>query len=74
MTAFLFIVAFLAFLNPGQPAQAYLDPGTGSILLQMLLGIFAGAAVVGRLYWDRLKSFFRRDPVSSESKSPPPDS
>lgn len=74
MTVLLFLATFLAFLGPGQPAYAYLDPGTGSIMLQMLLGIFAGVAVVGRLYWDKLKSFFRRDPTSSKSDSPPPDS
>lgn len=40
------------------PAHAYLDPGTGSIILQGLLaGIAAAMAAVG-LYWTRLKNFF----------------
>ncbi len=42
-------------------AHAYLDPGSGSILLQLLLGGFAGAAMVVKLYWHRLKAFFQRD-------------
>jgi hypothetical protein len=42
------------------PAQAYLDPTTGSILLQGLLAGVAGLTVVLRLYWGRLKAFFRR--------------
>lgn len=42
------------------PAYAYLDPTTGSILLQGLLAGVAGVMVVGRLYWTRLKAFFRR--------------
>lgn len=36
-------------------AHAYLDPGTGSMILQGILGGIAAVAVVGRLYWDRLK-------------------
>lgn len=36
------------------PAYAYLDPGTGSIILQVLLGGIAGIALVGKLYWHKL--------------------
>jgi hypothetical protein len=39
-------------------AHAYLDPGTGSILVQSLLAGIAGAAAVISLYWQRLKRFF----------------
>jgi hypothetical protein len=35
-------------------AYAYLDPGTGSIILQVLLGGVAGIALAGRLYWHKL--------------------
>ncbi len=40
------------------PAYAYLDPGTGSMLAQLLLGGVAGALVIGKLYWARLKDIF----------------
>jgi hypothetical protein len=39
-------------------ANAYLDPGTGSILVQSLLAGIAGAAAVVSLYWQRVKRFF----------------
>jgi hypothetical protein len=39
------------------PAWAYLDPGTGSMMLQLLLGGIAGALVVGKLYWYRFRGF-----------------
>ena len=42
------------------PAYAYLDPATGSIILQGLLAGIAGLMVVLRLYWGRVKAFFRR--------------
>jgi hypothetical protein len=37
---------------------AYIDPGSGSMLLQMLLGGVAGVAVAVRMYWHRLRGFF----------------
>ncbi len=38
-------------------AQAYIDPGTGSFLLQMLLAALLGLLMTLRLYWRKLKSF-----------------
>jgi hypothetical protein len=34
------------------------------MILQLLLGGLAGAAVIGRAYWTRLKSLFRSTPTS----------
>ena len=41
------------------PAMAYLDPGTGSMVLQLMLGGVAGLLVVGKLYLKRVADFFR---------------
>ena len=38
---------------------AYIDPGSGSLILQMLAGGFAAAAVVAKLYWRRLLRMLR---------------
>lgn len=35
---------------------AYLDPGSGSFVVQALIAMFAGIAVTLRLYWARLMS------------------
>jgi hypothetical protein len=41
----------------------YLDAGSGSMIMQALAGGFAGVAVVGKLYWRRIRRVFaRRDP------------
>lgn len=37
-------------------AHAYLDAGTGSMLLQLLLGGVAGLAIAAKLYWHRFLS------------------
>lgn len=38
----------------------YLDPGTGSVILQAILGGVAAAAVSAKLWWHRVTSIFRR--------------
>ena len=35
----------------------YLDAGTGSMILQLLLGGVAGIAIARKLYWHRLMTF-----------------
>lgn len=52
----------------GSPAYAYLDPGTGSMLVQLLLGGVAGAVVILKLYWQRVKDFvsFRKPPQNKD--------
>jgi hypothetical protein len=41
-------------------AHAYLDPGTGSIILQGLIAGVIGTAALARMYWARLKMLLRR--------------
>ena len=36
------------------PAHAYLDPGTGSLILQGLVAGISAVLVAGQLYWTRL--------------------
>ncbi len=47
-------------------AHAYLDPTSGSILLQLVLGGIAGAAVAVKLFWHRIVGLFSRDRSSSD--------
>jgi hypothetical protein len=51
------LLASTATLFCTGPAWAYLDPGTGSMMLQLLLGGIAGAMVMGKLYWHRFRGF-----------------
>ena len=66
-------LVFFSAIGIAPPAYAYLDPGTGSMLVQMLLGGVAGALVVGKLYWHRIKAFFGRGPASSPNEDPTAD-
>ena len=38
---------------------AYLDPGSGSMILQILAGGAAAVAVTAKLYWNRILTFLR---------------
>ena len=65
----LFGCAFVASMSLAAPAYAYLDAGTTSMILQMLIGSFFGALLAVRLYWRKLKSFFVRGKGEVDSHS-----
>lgn len=44
---------------------AYLDPGTGSMIVQVIVGGVAAAAVSAKLYWRRITGFLRRNQEES---------
>jgi hypothetical protein len=50
------IAALLSFLQSHQ-AWAYLDPSTGSLIIQAIVGAFLAGAVAIKLYWRRLRDF-----------------
>ncbi len=59
----------IAAIAAGQPLEvrvAYLDPGTGSLILQALVASLAGAVVAITAYWQKIRTFFRRSPRNSE--------
>ncbi len=62
--ASLLVIVYFVWLSETQ-VDAYLDPGSGSMLLQILLGGIAGVAVAGKMYWQRIKARF-----SGGSKKP----
>ena len=46
------------FLNSN--AYAYLDPGSGSIILQAILGFIAASLVTISFYWAKVKTFLSK--------------
>jgi len=44
------------------PLLAYIDPGTGSMILQVLLGGVAGIWVILKLFGQRILAFFGKKP------------
>ncbi len=53
------IIAIAALLSTATQAQAYLDPGTGSLILQSLIGGIAAAWAIIQLNYGRIKNFLK---------------
>ena len=41
-------------------AFAYIDPGSGSLVIQMIVGALVGAGITIKIYWYKLKEKFIR--------------
>jgi hypothetical protein len=54
--ALLILAGTIALLLVSAPASAYIDPGTGSFLVQGIIAAALAAAVVIKAYWHRIKS------------------
>lgn len=54
------LIAIALCLSPID-AHAYLDPGTGSLIAQAVIGAVAGAFMFMKLYWGKIKSFFSKN-------------
>jgi len=49
------------FLSPpAKTSLAYLDPGSGSFILQLLLAALVGGLFILKTYWKRIIGFFRK--------------
>ena len=51
------LLAICVMLACWSPAYAYLDPATGSILIQGLIATIAAGWITSRLYWQRFKDY-----------------
>lgn len=52
-------------------AEAYLDPGTGSMVFQIAIGSALAAIATGKIYWRRIQSMLqgRKDQDASQPNS-----
>lgn len=42
------------------PAYAYLDPGSGSMILQIIVGAVVAAGAGAKIFWQNIVDFFSR--------------
>jgi len=52
------LIKFLLFFFISSPALAYLDPGSGSSLMAIIIGFFVTIGVAIKTFWYKIKSFF----------------
>ncbi len=58
-TQFLLLLAVLLLATPTQ-LPAYVDPGSGSFFLQMLIAGLLGASMTVKTFWKQIKAYFSR--------------
>ena len=57
------VMIFLLFLFTfffSQNAYAYIDPGTGGIILQAIIGAIAATSLSIKIYWQKIKDFLKK--------------
>jgi hypothetical protein len=63
------ILMCLLLVSLGVPSTAqaqYLDPGAGSLVVQLVIAGLVGAGALLRIYWRKLTALFRRVRGSSD--------
>ena len=64
------LLIILLGLGLSLPAHAYIDPGTGSLIVQTIIGAIAAASITAKLWWHKLKVFLFRSKTDTESEEP----
>ena len=60
------LVILLFFIVFPQYVYGYLDPGTGSYVIQVILAAILGIGVAFRIFWHRIKGFFQKKPQNQD--------
>mgnify|MGYP001225033226 FL=1 len=55
-----FILLSFIIIFSSTHAYAYIDPGTGSIILQAIIGAIAATSLTIKIYWQKIKVFFKK--------------
>ena len=58
INALVFLILFCTVFSTD--AYAYIDPGSGSIILQAIIAAIAGAGTAITIYWKKVKLFFSK--------------
>ena len=64
-------VLFAIYASLTSPAYAYLDPATGSIAIQALIGLVATWIMYSKIFAQKVRSFFARSSSKEDSASSP---
>jgi hypothetical protein len=57
IVGWVFVLLFSGIFDQG--AEAYLDPGTGSYIFQIMIAIGVGAMYAAKVYWAKITRFFK---------------
>jgi hypothetical protein len=64
---FIYLLSIFSFAIV-KDAYAYLDPGTGSLIIQGIIAGSLSVALFAKTYWYKLVSFFKKDIPEEEEE------
>ena len=62
------IVILFLFFFPAFSARAYLDPGVGNMLVQLVAAGLAGVLVLLKIFWSRIKSIGKKQDKQNKGR------
>ena len=65
----IFIGIILYYLIMPTSARAYIDPGTGSYIVQVVIGVLLGVILSIRIFWIHIISFIKKLSKIRDNKS-----
>ncbi|MBU8871872.1 MAG: hypothetical protein KOO60_13480 [Gemmatimonadales bacterium] len=60
------LLVALVLMLISAPAFAYIDPGTGSFLIQGIIAAVIGVSVAFKLFWHKIKAVFTGKPLKED--------
>jgi hypothetical protein len=54
------IITIILLLCSTCKAHAYIDPGTGSYIIQVIIGGLLGAVFALKIYWKKVRAYFSK--------------
>ncbi len=53
-------IVFFVLATTFVPVSAYIDPGSGSAIMSLIIGFFVALGLTVKTYWYKLKALFTR--------------
>lgn len=54
------ILHYLIEIKVSWITMGYIDPGTGSLIIQILIGVLVALGATVKIFWNRIKNFFNK--------------
>jgi len=61
-------LSFLCIILSTDTSFAYIDPGSGSMILQVLIASILGILTAVKIYWVKIKNLFSRNSDNNNSE------